>query len=312
MRTVWITSQAIKFPAFSIDKLDYRRLAFEYATTGTTSVSNLEEQVETLNCSGEERQNAYYKVHYRGPQVVFRITDTRHNRVILIEERNLGGSTTYGRGSCRPDKAPLTAFNPQGQWLNRLHQQLLQDAQQELMDFIADHGVLRYEELRFPLFYVQSNANRFHRINQAADRAAVAFELYQQYGVTLEAEDMLRALTKTWEVELASLQDDASLRAISVALHRNLVAAYFYLGQFDAARRHDALAQALGQPQEESWQERIRAHERHFILSPVVASDPLRVANLYRLGQNVVAEAQLAEADYGSLQEDLRNGNSVY
>jgi hypothetical protein len=312
VRSEWVSSQLMAFPALPLEGINYRALKFEYALDGRAEIDRLEERQESITCAGAPRLNTYLEVHYRGPKVLFRVTDTSRDKVLLLREQPADGTIHYGQGSCHPEPVQARFERERARFLAQLQDHTVAQVERELSDFMATDAALGYQPLRFPLFSIEASDPVFERINQSFYRARDALELHAEYGVTIEAEDMLRTVAKSWETELEALGDDPNLRAVRQALHRNLVAVYFFLHQFDPARRHDARALSLGMSPDASWQKRILAQERHYILSTKAADDPVLLANLYRLGQNALQEATLERVDMEELEKGSEAASRTY
>jgi len=266
--------------------------------------------METLQCNGQARQNHYLAIDYRGPEVIFRITDQRKNRVLHLQKLNTDGTYAYGQGVCDSNKDLKARFDSEKlSWQAGLNKQLLAAARAQMDGYIRQETALSYEDLQLPLFYFSAEGARFENLNQAFDHVREAFDLSVQFGITKEADDMLKLAAATWEKELARLLDDKSqshAERIKLALHRNLSGVYLFIRKYDLAMRHDALAISQGMSKDESLQKRILEHERRTILSPQVAADVVLTANLYRYGQNAIRDAKLVEVDnFSDLKQAL-------
>lgn len=300
VKSISVDARVMKFPRISLDGIAYDALAFEYATQGKTEIIAVNAAMETLQCNGKAKQNHYFAVDYRGPEIIFRITDQRKNRVLHLEQLATDGASFYGQGACEGNAELKTRFEREkSAWLANLEKQLLAKARKQMEEFIQNNSALDYQDLQFPLFYFAAENSRFDNANRAFDRAREAFGLSMQFGITKEAEDTLKSVTATWEQELTHLltskKTSADMEQVRMALHRNLSNAYFFIRKYDLARRHDAMAISKGMKQEESIQGLILEHEQRTILSPQVAANVVLTANLYRFGRNAIRSAQLEE-----------------
>lgn len=311
VKSVPVDARVMRFPGISLDGITYEALSFEYGVRGNTEVREINAALETLQCNGQSRQNHYLAVDYRGPEIIFRIKDERKNRVLLLQKLATDGTYEYGQGICDGNAGLKTRFEQEkSSLLATLDQKIKKAALNEMEAYIQENTALDYEDLNFPLFYFSADGSRYESLNRAFDRAREAFALSTQFGITKEADDLLKLVAATWEKEANNIA--ASKRAahedelISLALHRNLSQVYFFLRKYDMARRHDAMAVSKGMPEEESRQTLILEHERRTILSPQVASNVVLTANLYRFGRNSIREAQLVEVDnFAELEQAL-------
>jgi hypothetical protein len=311
VKSVAVDARAMKFPSISLDGISYESLQFEYAARGKVAFTTVNAAMETLQCAGKPHQNHYLAVDYRGPEVIFRIKDQRKNRVLLLQKQPTDGTYLYGQGVCNGNaglKERLEKEKPA--LLAALNDQVMAAARAEMQTYIANNTVLDYEDLNFPLFYFSASGSRYDSMNRAFDRAREAFGLSMEFGITKEADDILKLVAATWERELNAITGSKSPTAddevVSLALHRNLTQVHFFLRRYDQARRHDALALAKGMPAGESRQALILEHERRTILSPQVAANIVLTANLYRFGKNVIREARLVEVDnFSELEQAL-------
>lgn len=311
IKSVRVDSQLMKFPAIALDNISYPALQFEYASRGDVTVIGVDPVYETITCDGEERSSAYINVRYQGPDVLFRVVDARQNRVLQQRQLDTDGSRSFGRGDCDLTGSAEAVFETQqADWQRDLKRRLLAEARDEMRRFISEDTALSYVDLYFPLYYIVGDERQYNDVNRAFDRARDAFDMYLQYGITEEAHIALLDVVDTWEealeaIEPARIKNVASER-VSLALHRNLSVAYFFINDFHKARRHDAMAISKGMRQSETLQPMILVHERRYILSPKTAKDRVLLANLYRFGRGAIAEAQLQEvAEYSSLTQDL-------
>lgn len=301
----------MRFPGISLDGITYEALSFEYGTRGNTEVREINAALETLQCNGQSRQNHYLAVDYRGPEIIFRIKDERKNRVLLLQKLATDGTYEYGQGVCDGNAGLKTRFEQEkSALLATLDQKIKKAALTEMETYIQSNTALDYENINFPLFYFSADGSRYESLNRAFDRAREAFALSTQFGITKEADDLLKLVAATWEKEAASIAAAKSASSddelVSLALHRNLTQVYFFLRKFDMARRHDAMAVSKGMPEEESRQALILEHERRTILSPQVSANVVLTANLYRFGQNSIRDAQLVEVDnFAELEQAL-------
>lgn len=310
VKSVVIESQFMRFPEISIDGIDYQALRFEYAYQGQAEIVAREPRVETLLCGDTPTLRKHLNIVYRGPEVIFRISDTRDGRVLLLRELDTGGAMEYGVGSCHADDVDADFEAQKTQWLQVLTDELLVEALAQMQQYVEAHVALTYESLMLPLFYVVADGAAFSKVNQAFDIARVAFDLNLEFGVTVAAERQFAAAAGVWESKLAETSRARDGGAVSVgvrqALHRNLTAVYLFLGDFQQARRNDALAIARGMPAENSLQDLILTHERRHILSPEVAADTERMVSLYRYGQDAIGEAQVTQStSFSSFKEAL-------
>lgn len=309
VKSTMVDAKLMKFPAFSIDGVDYDALVFEYGTQGGVEVVAVNDALETLQCNGQAKQNSYVAVDYRGPEVIFRIKDMRKNRVLLLQQLDTNGTYAYGQGNCGDPVNWRARFEQEmDPWRVSLKQQLLAAARKKMETYMAENSALGYEELRFPLFYFSGDG--FEALNQAYDQAQKAFDISIEAGITHEADEMLIAVAKVWEKELATLANRkdaaAELDPVRLALHRNLTHVYLFVRKFDLARRNDAMALSKGMAEGESVQKRILDFERRAILSPQVAANLVLTANLYRYGQNAMQDKQLVEvSNFTELKQSL-------
>lgn len=311
VKSVPVDARIMRFPGISLDGITYEALSFEYGTRGNTEVREINAALETLQCNGQSRQNHYLAVDYRGPEIIFRIKDERKNRVLLLQKLATDGTYEYGQGVCDGNAGLKTRFEQEkSALLATLDQKIKKAALTEMETYIQSNTALDYENINFPLFYFSADGSRYESLNRAFDRAREAFALSTQFGITKEADDLLKLLAATWEKEAANIAAAKSASSddelVSLALHRNLTQVYFFLRKFDMARRHDAMAVSKGMPEEESRQALILEHERRTILSPQVSANVVLTANLYRFGQNSIREAQLVEVDnFAELEQAL-------
>lgn len=311
VKSVVVDARLMKFPSISLDGIAYDALTFEYAVDGGVEVVAINTAMETLQCGGQSRQHHYLAVDYRGPEVIFRVTDQRKNRVLLLQKIDTDGTYAYGQGACE-DNGDLNARFQQGKsiWQTELKNKLLARARTQMEEFMQKNTTLHYADLRFPLFYFSADGSRYESLNRAFDRARDAFDLSVQFGITQEADDMLQLVAATWEKDLiataAVKTPPPDSDKVRLALHRNLTYVYLFLRKFDLARRHDAMALSKGMPEQESQQALILENERRTILSPQVSANVVLTANLFRYGQNVIREAQLVEVDnFAELKQAL-------
>lgn len=302
VKSVPIDARVMKFPSISLDGISYDALRFEYAMRGAVEVATVNAALETLQCNGQARQNHYLAVDYRGPEVIFRIRDERQNRVLLLQKLDTNGTYEYGQGACDGNAGLQGRFERERPTLlAALDKQVKRAALTQMENYIQNNTVLDYEDISFPLFYFPASGSRYESLNQAFDRAREAFALSTQYGITKEADDLLKLVAAVWTREVNAIAAAKNVteenKSISLALHRNLTHVYFYLRNYDQARRHDALAISKGMPEEESHQSLILEHEHRTILSPKVAANLVLTANLYRFGQNAIRHARLVEVD---------------
>lgn len=311
VKSVPVDARIMRFPGISLDGITYEALSFEYGTRGNTEVREINAALETLQCNGQSRQNHYLAVDYRGPEIIFRIKDERKNRVLLLQKLATDGTYEYGQGVCDGNAGLKTRFEQEkSALLATLDQKIKKAALTEMETYIQSNTALDYENINFPLFYFSADGSRYESLNRAFDRAREAFALSTQFGITKEADDLLKLVAATWEKEAANIAAAKSVSSddelVSLALHRNLTQVYFFLRKFDMARRHDAMAVSKGMPEEESRQALILEHERRTILSPQVSANVVLTANLYRFGQNSIREAQLVEVDnFAELEQAL-------
>lgn len=311
VKSVPVDARVMRFPGISLDGITYEALSFEYGVRGNTEVREINAALETLQCNGQSRQNHYLAVDYRGPEIIFRIKDERKNRVLLLQKLATDGTYEYGQGICDGNAGLKTRFEQEkSSLLATLDQKIKKAALNEMETYIQENTALDYEDLNFPLFYFSADGSRYESLNRAFDRAREAFALSIQFGITKEADDLLKLVAATWEKEAnniaASKSGAPEDELISLALHRNLSQVYFFLRKYDMARRHDAMAVSKGMPEEESRQTLILEHERRTILSPQVANNVVLTANLYRFGRNSIREAQLVEVDnFAELEQAL-------
>src|SRR5690606_3599295 len=105
-------------------------------------------------------------------------------------------------------------------------QQVKRAALAQMEAFIQSDTALDYEDLNFPLFYFSAEGSRYESLNRAFDHAREAFALSTQFGITKEADDLLRLVAATWEKEASTIAAAKSPAAendlVSLALHRNL------------------------------------------------------------------------------------------
>lgn len=310
VKMVTVESQLMRFPGISIDGVDYSALLFEYAHQGQAEIVASELRVESLSCADEPVVREHLSIAYRGPEVIFRISDQRNDRVLLLRQLDTSGTVEYGVGNCNATDVEAE-FNAQKQpWLKVLTEELLVSARDEMQQYVQTEVALAYESLMFPLFYIASDGGAFYEVNQAFDLARMAFDLNLEFGATVEAEQQLSAAAGVWESKLKDLpsprNSEAAGLAVHQALHRNLSAVYLFLGNFEQARRNDALAIARGMNAEESLQDLISAHERRYVLSPQVAGNIVLKVNLYRYGQNAMADAQISHSSrFSSFKQAL-------
>lgn len=306
VKHIMIDSQVMKFPAISLDGINYESLIFEYGTQGTVEVVKAHPMTESLKCG----ESHYLKLDYTGPEVVFRILDKSRNKVLLKNDLDTSGSVEYGRGECHSASAVESDFmKNKSAWQRELNKQVLSGARKKMELYIDENTALGYEDIRFPLFFISANGSRFTELNQAFDKARDAFDLYTQFGVTIDAQATLREVAATWEQQLEEMMNDSDSGVeddpIKLVLHRNLSITYLFLTQFDQSRRHDALATSKGMEAGQTIQPVILKHERRYILSPVVANNLVLMANLYRFGTNVIREARLEESDFKAVTANL-------
>lgn len=302
IKSVTVDARAMKFPGISLDGISYEALSFEYGVRGKVEFAAVNAGLETLQCKGQAHQNHYLAVDYRGPEVIFRIKDQRKDRVLLLQKIPTDGTYSYGHGICGSNSGLKERFEKEKPaLLAKLNDQVLAAARAQMETYIARDTALDYEDLNFPLFYFSASGSRYDSMNRAFDRAREAFDLSLQFGITKEADDILKLVSATWERDVnaiaASKNPAAEDEQVILALHRNLTQVYFFLRRYDQARRHDALALAKGMAASESRQALILEHERRTILSPQVAANIVLTANLYRFGQNYIREARLVEVD---------------
>lgn len=305
VKSVTVESQFMRFPGISIDSVDYNALRFEYAYQGQAEVLAVEARTESMVCAGQSVAKRYLSINYQGPEVIFRIVDTRRNQPLLLQQLDTSGSTDYGARGCDTLSDVAGDFDVHKQtWLAALTEEIMAGAREQMEQYVQDNVALGYESLMFPLFYVAADGSGYTEVNQAFDRARAAFDLNLEFGVTMEAHEQMAAAARVWESQLEQLlrqrKADPVSTEIRQALHRNLTAVYLFLGNFEQARRNDALAVARGMSAQDSLQELILTHERRYILSPKVAGNLVLMANLYRHGQNAVRDAQLVESDHFS------------
>lgn len=311
IKSVPVDARVMKFPGISLDGIAYEALSFAYGMQGKVEVRAIITALETLQCNGQARQNHYFVVDYRGPDIIFRIKDERKNRLLLLQKLDTDGTYEYGQGVCDGNAGLQARFEQEKPaLLAALDQQVKRAALAQMEAFIQSDTALDYEDLNFPLFYFSAEGSRYESLNRAFDHAREAFALSTQFGITKEADDLLRLVAATWEKEASTIAAAKSPAAendlVSLALHRNLTQVYFVLRKYEMARRHDAMAISKGMPEEESRQALILEHERRTILSPQVAANIVLTANLYRFGQNAIREARLVEVDsFGELEGAL-------
>jgi hypothetical protein len=311
VKSVPVDARVMKFPGISLDGITYEALSFEYGMRGHVEMRTINAALETLQCNGQTRQNHYLAVDYRGPEIIFRIKDERKNRVLLLQKLDTDGTYEYGQGVCDGNAGLKARFEQeQSTLLAALDKQVKNAALTQMETYIQNNTALDYEDLNFPLFYFSADGSRYESLNRAFDRARDAFALSTQFGITKEADDLLKLVAATWEKEannIAAAKSPAPEdELVSLALHRNLAQVYFFLRKYDMARRHDAMAVSKGMPEEESRQALILEHERRTILSPQVAGNVVLTANLYRFGRNSIREARLVEVDnFADLEQAL-------
>ena len=311
VKSITVESQLMRFPGISLDGINYGTIDYEYAQQGDSQVIALERETETLTCNGNVTQNPYLRVRYQGPDIIFRITDRRRDRVLLLQALDTTGSVEFASGQCNHGINLEMQFSQQkALWLNNLNQQLLSGAQEKMKAFIQADVALSYESLMFPLFYFERAGNGLNEANLAFDQARVAFDLNLEFGLTQEAREQLSNAADVWQAKAQQISQAARLSAndqrVLLALYRNLTVVQLFLANFEQARRCDALAMARGMPADESLQPIILSHERRYILSPLVAADLVLTANLYRFGQNAVREAQVSEVkDFAQFKQAL-------
>lgn len=311
IKSVAVDARVMKFPGISLDGIAYEALSFEYAMRGQVELDAINAALETLQCNGQSRQNHYLAVDYRGPDIIFRIKDERKNRVLLLQKLDTDGTYEYGQGVCDGNAGLQARFEKEKPaLLAALDKQVKSAALTQMQTYIQNNTALDYEDVNFPMFYFSAEGSRYESLNRAFDRAREAFALSTQFGITKEADDLLKLVAATWENEITTIaaakRPTAEDELISLALHRNLTQVHFFLRRYDMARRHDAMAIAKGMPKEESRQALILEHERRTILSPQVATNIVLTANLYRLGQNIIREARLVEVDnFAELEQPL-------
>lgn len=311
VKSVPVDARVMRFPGISLDGITYEALSFSYGVRGHVEVREINAALETLQCNGQSRQNHYLALDYRGPEIIFRIKDERKNRVLLLQKLATDGTYEYGQGICDGNAGLKNRFEQEkSSLLATLDQKIKKAALNEMETYIQENTALDYEDLNFPLFYFSADGSRYESLNRAFDRARDAFALSTQFGITKEADDLLKLVAATWEKEAnniaASKSGAPEDELISLALHRNLSQVYFFLRKYDMARRHDAMAVSKGMPEEESRQTLILEHERRTILSPQVANNVVLTANLYRFGRNSIREAQLVEVDnFAELEQAL-------
>lgn len=302
VKSVAVDARVMKFPGISLDGISYEALSFEYGVRGKVEFTTVNAALETLQCNGRSQQNHYLAVDYRGPDIIFRIKDERKNKVLLLQKLDTDGTYEYGQGVCDGNAGLQARFEKEKpELLTKINKQILKASLKQMENYIANNAVLDYEDINFPLFYFSADGSRYESLNRGFDRAREAFALSTQFGITKEADDILRLVAATWEKEAnaiaAAKNQSAEDEAVSLALHRNLTQVNFFLRKYDMARRHDAMAISKGMPEEESRQALILEHERRTILSPQVANNIVLTANLYRFGQNAIREARLVEVD---------------
>lgn len=311
IKAVTVETQLMRFPGIPIDGIDYQALSYEYASQGQAGILAVEKVTESEQCSGETRASTYLRVDYQGPEVIFRITDSRKGRVLLLQELNTSGSIDFGREHCGAVTDVEAEFAGQrAQWLTALTEELMVRSRQEMEQYIQENIALEYESLMLPLFYVVSESSAYSDMNQAFDLARAAFDLNLEFGVTMDAQKKLNGAVAVWKSELKRLDKEnnrgPSTGLVWQALYRNLTVAHLALNNFEQARRNDALALARGMPAQESLQPLILAHERRQILSPQVAGNLVLMANLYRYGRNALIDALLVESDdFASFKQAL-------
>ncbi len=305
VKHVMVDSQVMRLPKISLDGINYKALAFEYGTKGDVDIISVGEAVERVACG----ESNYLKVEYSGPSIVFRIYDASRKKVLLRKAITTDGAIEYGRGQCSSLGDVKAEFSEsRAPWLKSLKKSILSGARKDMQRFIHDDTALTYEDIRFPLFFISANGSQFNDINQAFDRARRAFDLYMQFGVTIDATATLAEVTVDWEKALHQLQKGSGRNgetdAVRLVLHRNLSITYLFLANFHQARRHDALANHHGMPASETIQPLVLKHEKRYILSPAVAKNLVLMSNLYRFGTNVIKEAVLVESDIKKLAVD--------
>ena len=311
VKSVPVDARVMKFPGISLDGITYEALSFSYGVRGNVEVREINAALETLQCNGQSRQNHYLAVDYRGPDIIFRIKDERKNRVLLLQKLDTDGTYEYGQGVCDGNAGLKARFEQEkSALLAELDQKIKKAALNEMETYIQNNTALDYQDINFPLFYFSADGSRYESLNRAFDRAREAFALSTQFGITKEADDLLKLVAATWEKEASNIAAAKSVapddELVSLALHRNLAQVYFFLRKYDVARRHDAMAVSKGMPEEESRQALILEHERRTILSPQVANNIVLTANLYRFGQNSIRDARLVEVDnFAELEQAL-------
>lgn len=298
---VSVSSQVMRFPGIPLDGIHYDALQFAYATDGALAVTDVYQRSEPLLCDGQRQNSTYLEVHFAGPQIVFQIRDLRTARVLLRQPWKIETSTTFGQGQCHSSADVTARFERQRQAWERLTQKrILERAVQEMQEYMQNDAVLRLETVDLTLFKLV-NQKRFSDAAEAFSMAASALSDYQQFGPTVDGGDLLFDAAQKWEAVLSqvngNVRQQPELQEVKRALHRNLVAVYLVTGRYELARKHDALALHAGMPERDSMQPRILDYEKRRILSPIAAKDMALTANLYRFGQNAVAQAQLVEMD---------------
>lgn len=296
---VQVASQTMRFPLISLDGIRYDAIQFAYATEGTLAIDDVQQVSETLLCDGERQTSTYLQVTYTGPRMVFQVRDTHSAKILFKEQLATDGSIAYGQGKCQSAGEVADRFNRQRvAWERNVHRQVVEKALQHMQDYMTNDAAPQLETLELTLFKLV-NQKRFNEAADAFSLAERALNDFQQFGPTADGEQRLIEAAQKWEILLSRVADEIGrqpeLKEVKRALHRNLIAVYLVTGHYERARKHDAMALHYGMPQRDSLQKRILDYEKRRILSPRVAKDMVLTANLYRFGQNAVAQAELIE-----------------
>jgi len=308
LEKVMVESQIMKFPGVSLDGIRYKTLSFNYATSGGVTVEKMEEATKQMDCGTSQ----YLVIAYNGPEVVFRIKDEGRNKSLLLNNLDTNGTIYYGDEKCEKIKAVKKRFEKdKAQWSKMLNKKIVTRARKQMSRYIEENVALRYEDVSLPVYYVKAEGSRYNRINQEFERARKAFDLFAQFGVTIDALDTLREVTAVWEQEVESINNSRKRaqqeRKVAMAIHRNLSVAYLFMANYEQARKHDAMAVSKGLPNNQTIQPVVLEYERRYILSPLVAKDVVLAANLFRLGTNIVREAVLTEIPFGDIKSRTPN-----
>lgn len=296
---VQTVAKTMQFPKISMDGIHYDALRYDYVALGELTILDVQLQTEALLCNGVKQESSYLLVRYQGPQIVFQIADTRSRKVLLRQNLHTDGESAFARGSCQSAATVTQRFEQQKLiWQDSAKQQVINKAVQQMEEYILNDAAPQINEIGLKLFRLVAQS-RFQKANEAFAIASSAIADFLQFGPTVDGSEQLLTAAQIWEVQLTGVISEAArkpeLVEVRRALHRNLIATYFLLGNFEAARRHDAMALHVGMTAQDSMQEILLQYERRQILSPVVARDMVLAANLYRFGRNAVANAALQQ-----------------